>query len=710
MRKGLIVLLLALLVAACGGKPPTPAGLPNPPAGPPPPPPNRPGGPPPTGQPGPPTPTAPPTAAAPAIPAADCTAGDPQQSQIYGHQIYLTTSPDGLTFDGDGALILDHASVPDLVLGPDGRLWVYFVNGEPGKHGIFAARQGEGGDWEVLGCVTLDGQFNGNAVDPNVTRLPDGRIQLVYFEGSFVGGPKPGPDAPHPIYRAVSEDGLRFTVQERLIAAPGVTDPSVVRLSDGSWLMALQRQGTTLLARSADGAAYELLETTFQDPGIGDLGVLPDGRVALYLSQIHVSADGGQTWETVPGRVPGDGMDASIVALPEGGYAFAYKRVADRGAQPGPPPPPGPPGGPPPTPADDGGMAMYTEARSSEVLPRGDYLAQVVTETPASSAWRYVTTLFGTLEAGQRYDVGGFCRIFPQVRGDGYDVTFGGAFDNRSVEEPRRYSGDVRRTLAADLGAWGEPQLFSEHPGDYAIDTDGRFYYLLNAHREGWVLGKYDGDFNLVKEVIVPLPAGHAANDQMLRVWDGRLYLSGIYNPNDPDPSSKEEADPAEALYTHVWVYDADLNPLGDHILDDEPNINGGTLLPYGDGFAYVTADDFLRNNLKALLYDANWAFVGSVPLEENGQWSMGGTVADGRIYIAYHRGGHEHGDVVLDVFDMDWNRLEQIPVTAVAEQFNAQRPWVLLDGDRLFVAYDLSGGGPGRLNLQCMINVYERR
>ena len=349
---------------------------------------------------------------------------------------------------------------------------------------------------------------------------------------------------------------------------------------------------------------------------------------------------------------------------------------------------------------------MYTGARSTEALPREDYLAQVMTETPASSPWRYVTTLFGTMEAGQRYDVGGFCRIFTQADGDGYDVTFGGAFNIREMEDSRKYEGDVRRTLSADL-TWGEPQQFSTRPGDYAIDTDGQFYYLLNAHPEGWVLGKYDADFNLVKEAIVPLPPGHAANDQMLRVWNGRLYLSGIYNP---DTRSNKGAGPDEVLYTHVWVYDADLNPLADHILDDEPNINGGTLIPYGEGFAYVSADNFMRNNLKAFLYDANWDFVRSVPLEENAQWSMGGTVADGKIYIAYHRGKHDQGDVVLDVFDVDWNLLERIPVTAVQDGFNAQRPWVLLDGNRLFVSYDVSGGGAGMLNLQCMINVYERR
>ncbi len=391
--------------------------------------------------------------------------------------------------------------------------------------------------------------------------------------------------------------------------------------------------------------------------------------------------------------------------------------------QPGNPPPPQPPsqppqtgqpGNPPPPPANptpgDSGMEMYTNARSADVLPRETYLAQTVTQTDPASAWQYQTTLFGTLEAGQRYDVGGFCRVFPAPGGAGYEVTFGGAYNIRGMDESRRYEGDVRRTLSADLSIWGEPQLFSPRGGDYALDTDGQFYYLLNAHPDGWVLGKYDADFNLLKEVTVPLPPGHAANDQMLRVWDGRLYLSGLYNPNNPDMQSNKGASPEEVLYTHLWIYDADLNPVEDHILDDEPNINGGTLIPYGEGFAYISADNFLRNRLKAYIYDADWNFVRSVLLEEDGQWSMGGTLDDGNIYIAYHRGEHGRGDVMLDIFDQDWKRLEQIQVTAVQTAFNAQRPWVLVDGDTLFVAYDIGRDAQGVLDLQCMVNVYTRR
>ncbi|GAB4270408.1 MAG: hypothetical protein Kow0080_14840 [Candidatus Promineifilaceae bacterium] len=651
-------------------------------------------------------PTVPPAVQATAVPptTANCAAGSPDQSPLYEHQVYLAASPDGLQFTGQGELIWEHASVPDGVIGPDGKLWVYFINGEPGQHGIFAARQTDSGAWEMVDCVKLDGRFEGNAVDPNVTRLADGRYRLVYYLGSFVGGPPPDPNQPHPIYSAISDDGIHFTVEQQLIAVKGVTDPSLAQLPDGRWLLAMTRNGETLLAASDDGYNFELTGVTITMPGIPELAVLPDGRIILYLSQILLSEDGGQTWTVEEGSfIPGGGADPSLVALPDGGYAFFYKGFSGQPDN----PPQGQQGQPDNPPPDDNGMAMYTNAQSAEVLPQADYLAQVNTAANPNSSWQYQTTFIATMPSGQQFDLGSFCRLFQRPDGAGYDVIFGGAFNFHTMEEIRRYQGDVHRLLGNDLTFQTEPVLFSEHGGDLAVDTNGRFYYLLNAHPDGWLLGKYDLNFNLVQELVVPLPEGHAANDQMLRVWNGRLYLSDIYNPDNPDMRSNKDADPDVDLYTHLWIYDTDLNPLEDHILDDEPNINGGTLIPYGDGFAYIAADNFLRNNLKAYIYDAEWHFVRSILLEENAQWSMSGTVAGGRLYIAYHRGRHGQGDVVVDVFDMDWNRLEQIEVTAVAGGFNAQRPWVQVYDDTLFVSYDVGRDSQGIMDLQCLVSVY---
>ncbi|KAA3662375.1 MAG: exo-alpha-sialidase [Chloroflexi bacterium] len=295
----------------------------------------------PTANPKPPTATPPAqilTKAPPPIPptvvdspdATACEAGDPSiESPLSNHHAYLTYTEDGLNFSpGEEQRIIEHASVPDVVIGPDGALWVYFVNGRPGQHGIFVARQMPNNSWEIVDCVRLNGQFEGNAVDPDITRLPDGRYRLVYFLGNFVNRGTLGPNDPHPIYSAISDDGLNFAIENELISVENVTDPSVVQLPNGSWLMALARRSGVLLASSADGNQFSLMDVSLPPEGIPELALLPDGRLVLFLRQIHISSDGGLTWEVQSEkRVPGNGADPSMTEFPGGGYAFVWKQI-----------------------------------------------------------------------------------------------------------------------------------------------------------------------------------------------------------------------------------------------------------------------------------------------------------------------------------------------------------------------------------------------
>jgi hypothetical protein len=83
-----------------------------------------------------------------------------------------------------------------------------------------------------------------------------------------------------------------------------------------------------LLASSQDGQHFELTGVTIPSQGIPELALLRDGQLVLFLSQIYISSDGGQTWEVQPqSRVPGNGADPSLVELPEGGYAFIWKQI-----------------------------------------------------------------------------------------------------------------------------------------------------------------------------------------------------------------------------------------------------------------------------------------------------------------------------------------------------------------------------------------------
>ncbi|RMH38497.1 MAG: hypothetical protein D6688_14935 [Alphaproteobacteria bacterium] len=86
-------------------------------------------------------------------------------------------------------------------------------------------------------------------------------------------------------------------------------------------------------------------------PGIPELAAMPDGRIRLYLSQSLISSDGGQTWTVEEGHFIPSGADPSLVALPDGSYAFFYKGFSGQPDN----PPPGQPEQPqlPTTPTGD---------------------------------------------------------------------------------------------------------------------------------------------------------------------------------------------------------------------------------------------------------------------------------------------------------------------------------------------------------------------
>ena len=251
----------------------------------------------------------------------------PDPNGPYYHQVVAAHTSDGVTLSG-GYQILDHASVPDGVRLGDNTVLVYYVNGADG--GVFVARLLDDSA-EVLGPIVLDGVTRpGRVVDPDAYLMPDGKVRLAYFSGF---GP-PGSTGPRAMCLAESEDGTHFTVLgAALPIAEGelLTDPSVVRLPDGSWRMAVSGGQRTVLARSADGLAFERYDTLTYG-GVPELGLTRDVRLRLYVCAqgivSYTSADGGASWQSEATVVaPGTGgkriiCDPSLVA---GAGRFIYK-------------------------------------------------------------------------------------------------------------------------------------------------------------------------------------------------------------------------------------------------------------------------------------------------------------------------------------------------------------------------------------------------
>ena len=244
----------------------------------------------------------------------------------YGHQVVVASTRDGITLTG-ARQVLDHASVPDGVRAADGTVLIYYVNGEEGA--TWVARMDAAGVTPV-GPISINGALRPiGVVDPDATLLPDGRIRLIYLGN--LGPPRPGVNEWN-MCIAESDDGVRFTLVGRAIrfTGPTTTDPSVIRLSDGSWLMATSQGQSTVLARSVDGLRFEP-ESTVTFGGVPELALLPDGRIRLYTCgrgiQSHLSADGGKTWAAEASNIaPALGhrivCDPSSVA---GTEVFVYK-------------------------------------------------------------------------------------------------------------------------------------------------------------------------------------------------------------------------------------------------------------------------------------------------------------------------------------------------------------------------------------------------
>jgi hypothetical protein len=245
----------------------------------------------------------------------------------YYHQVVIARTADGVTLAAMHQ-VLDHASVPDGARLPDGSIAIYYVNGAEG--GVWMARL-VGDVATPVGPISLNGISKpGGVVDPDATPLPDGRIRLAYLSNlAPLGG-----SASRSMCVAESSDGVNFQVVGPAItfAAGGTeTDPSLVSLLDGSWLMAVSRGQQTIMTRSSDGLSFSAYDTLGYG-GVPELARLSDGRVRLYVCaagiESYVSNDTGRSWQRETTVVPAGTLGKRIVCDPSmvsGTDVFIFK-------------------------------------------------------------------------------------------------------------------------------------------------------------------------------------------------------------------------------------------------------------------------------------------------------------------------------------------------------------------------------------------------
>ncbi len=250
------------------------------------------------------------------------------------HQVFIATSSDGLTWQTNNQVIIDQASVPEGVRLPDGRWLIYAVNGSTlGSPGlVYAESQDEGRTW-TCGTVNVPG------ADPDVVLLPDGRMRIYYIEFPFgPHPPQPGtpPSKPNRVRSAVSSDGKNFTIESGTrLEGVHYTDPDVI-LVGSEWFMYVSTGEKAWAARSSDGLNFTLLGLVNATGAVSGSYLFPDGTLRHYYcgrDGIHsaTSSSGAAVWRTEPGtRIARDPAwkivcDPSVASDGYGGYWMAYK-------------------------------------------------------------------------------------------------------------------------------------------------------------------------------------------------------------------------------------------------------------------------------------------------------------------------------------------------------------------------------------------------
>ena len=242
------------------------------------------------------------------------------QDGPWNHRVLLARSQDGLHWTLDPEGLIERASVPELFLGPDGRLILLFVDANGPNERIGAMLQDWDGSWTRV-------ETNLRGVDPNVVRLNDGSYR-AYVKTGLMGA----------IAAYASEDGLRWRELGEVFQSPQypqVTDPDVFETPEG-WVMLLSLGPRLLRCTSQDGLHF-ITDGTLLDLGgsVSDTVPVPGGWRTFF----HVNADpktgarmrirwgdpaGGPNPHAIHVAVSGDG-----IRFQEIGPAFQYPDLVD---------------------------------------------------------------------------------------------------------------------------------------------------------------------------------------------------------------------------------------------------------------------------------------------------------------------------------------------------------------------------------------------
>jgi hypothetical protein len=282
-------------------------------------------------------------------------------------------------------------------------------------------------------------------------------------------------------------------------------------------------------------------------------------------------------------------------------------------------------------------------------------------------------------------------------------------------------SGHGYKEYTTDMQATGKAGVLNCGGGDSAELFVDNVLYDVTFHlvdgSEGWLITKYDAvTWTKMKELAYALEASkEAAGDMMIALVNGELDISGgTSSDGKPPPLEKGAA-------THHNFFTPDLQFLNKRTLSDIEHIVGSSMIFVDGEYYFVTANAY-AGDVIMMKYDKDWKYLGMKMLIKQGHWSEGVAFDGQRFYVAYLDTSQPqratffpfYPNVHLAAFDRDWNLVEDVAVTnyTVADNVTTGRPWILLRGNHLYVAYDAAqrdASGQDNLDtIQAYVSVYE--
>ncbi|MBI3538345.1 MAG: exo-alpha-sialidase [Chloroflexi bacterium] len=252
------------------------------------------------------------------------------------HQVLIAKSTDGLNWETDNRILIDQASVPEVVRFSDGRLGIYAVDGSgQGGPGYVYAESRDGGKTWTCGKMN----FAGFGADPDIVWVAENTMRLYSVMFPFGPGQPPSPGQntkPNSVNSAISTDGKNFSVEEGTrLEGVNYTDPDVIRVGN-EWFMYVSTGPTAWAAKSNDGLKFELIGKVNETGAVSGSFVFPDGKIRHYYCansgiESALSDTGGSVWKKEIGiRIPKAEnvkivCDPSIISDGKSGYWMVYK-------------------------------------------------------------------------------------------------------------------------------------------------------------------------------------------------------------------------------------------------------------------------------------------------------------------------------------------------------------------------------------------------